>query len=199
MKLPIFLSSALVVLGVVFGGWLICQELTLNEKLTLVIYIVTAIGGLVSAIFVIYGYFVNLNVFKESQKPKLLIQVHNGSCVIDVNNIQNEVHQTIIRYANLSNNECRSLTVTVALESENEKVLIPRLFSEAMNLSPGDDRCRDFPTFKYLADNGVAQTVLEHLYKYKLKVSYSYMLMGDLTSSDYYYSWNVQSHSWQIV
>ncbi|WP_188015031.1 hypothetical protein [Vibrio harveyi] len=199
MKLPIFLSSALVVLGVVFGGWLICQDLTLNEKLTLIVYIATAVGGLVSAIFIVYGYFVNLSVFKESQKPKLLIQVHNGSCFIDVNSIQQEVHQTIIRYANLSDNECRSLSITATLETEGEKIIIPRLFSETMNLSPGDDRCRDFLTLKYLADNGVAQAVLDNLYRYKLKVSYSYTLMGESTSSDYYYSWNAQAHSWQIV
>lgn len=199
MKLPIFLSSALVVLGIVFGGWLIFQELSLNEKLTLIIYIATAIGGLVSAIFVIYGYFVNLRVFKESQKPKLLIQVHNGSYNIDVNNVHNLEHRTIIRYANLSNNECRALTITVALESEDEKIMIPRLLSKTMNLSPGDDRCRDFPTFRYLAENGIAQAVLDNLYRYKLKVSYSYSLMGEVTSSDYYYSWDAQSHSWQIV
>ena len=199
MKLPLFLSVFLLFVGGLFGGWISCQELSLNEKLTLIIYIFTAIGGLISAVFVVYGYFVNLNVFKESQKPKILVQVHNGSCITDESGIQKEVHQTIIRYANLSNNECRSLAVTASLVSEHETISIPRLFSPVMNLSSGDDRCRNIPTLKYLKDNGIEQAVIDKLYNYKLRVSYNYKLMGEITSSDFDYSWDNQSHEWKIV
>ncbi|TMP75108.1 hypothetical protein [Pseudoalteromonas sp. S1608] len=195
MKIPLGLSTLLILVSFLSALWINCQSLTINEKLTLFVYIATACGGLISATFVVYGYFINLSVFKESQKPKLLLQVLNSQCL--VNGSQETEHQTIIRYANLSANECRSLKLRVELFNDQESLNIDRLFSSETNLCPGDDRNRSFPTKTYLKENGIPSAVLKNLQNYKLKVSYQYVLMNETTSSTYIYKWN--GTEWQIV
>lgn len=195
MRIPVGLSTLLILFSLLSALWINCQGLTVNEKLTLFVYIATACGGVVSAIFVVYGYFVNLSVFKESQKPKLLMQVINAQCQVDGS--PDIEHQTIIRYANISNNECRSLKLKAELFNDQESLKIERLFSPETNLCPGDDRSRSFPTKTYLTNNGIPLAVLTNLQNYKLKISYQYELMNETTSSSYSYKWN--GTEWQIA
>lgn len=197
MKLPIVLSILLVILAAASIGWVINQSFKPEDSTTIVVYIVTALGGLVSAVFVVYGYFVNLSVFKESQKPKLLLQIHNERRIHE--ETRNNVHQTVFHYANLSTNECRGLTLKLTLVGDNEEVDIPRLFDPSMNLGPNDGRIRDFPTLVYLKDNGIPETIIRNLSKYKLRTSYSYELMGEVVSSSYEYAWDSQKEWWSIV
>ncbi|WGS63653.1 hypothetical protein [Vibrio lentus] len=195
MKIPLGLSSLLVLVSFLSALWINGQSLDINQKLTLFVYIATACGALISAIFVVYGYLVSLSVFKESQKPKMLIQVLNSQCKVNGN--QNFEHQTVIRYANLSNNECRSLKLKAELLNDKESIIIDRLFSPETNLCPGDDRQRSFPTTTYFRKNNIPLAILENLQDYKLKVSYEYRLMNEITSSAYVYRWN--GTEWQIA
>ncbi|MGD8113250.1 hypothetical protein, partial [Vibrio sp. TRT 17S01] len=197
MKLPIVLSILLAILAAASIGWVINQSFKPEDSTTIVVYIVTALGGLVSAVFVVYGYFVNLSVFKESQKPKLLLQIHNERRIHEETG--NNVHQTVFHYANLSTNECRGLTLKLTLVGDNEEVDIPRLFSPSMNMGPNDGRTRDFPTLVYLKDNGIPEAIIRNLSKYKLRTSYSYELMGEVVSSSYEYVWDSQKEWWSIV
>ncbi|WP_421221202.1 hypothetical protein [Aeromonas enteropelogenes] len=197
MKLPIIISVLLCLVSGASISWVTKQNFELIDATTIVVYIVTALGGLVSAVFVVYGYFVNLSVFKESQKPKLLLQVHNDRRILQENGL--EVHQTVLRYANLSQNECRNLKLTLTLIGENETIDIPSLFTSTMNIGPNDDRTRDFPTLVYLQQHGIPQAVINNLQRYKLRASYSYQIMGENVSSYYDYQWNAEREWWGIV
>ncbi len=197
MKLPIIISILLFLVSGASISWITKQNFELVDATTIIVYIVTALGGLISAVFVVYGYFVNLSVFKESQKPKLLLQVHNDRRIFQGSGL--EVHQTVLRYANLSQNECRNLKLTLALIRENETIYIPRLFTQTMNIGPNDDRTRDFPTLVYFQENGIPQAVINNLQHYKLRVSYSYQLMGEDVSSYYDYQWSAEHEGWGIV
>lgn len=197
MKLPITLSTLLTLVAVAAIYWVTKQGFKGTDSATIIVYIVTALGALVSGVFVIYGYFVNLSVFKESQRPKLLLQVHNDRRLIAETG--ENVHQTILHYANLSSNECRGLTLKLTLVGENEDIDIPRLFSPDMNMGPNDGRNRDFPTLVYFRENGIAEAVINNLAKYKLRASYSYRLMGENVSSHYDYVWDQNTESWGIV
>ena len=63
LKFPIILSAILAVFATVAVIFVANQSFDLVDKTTIVVYIFTALGGLVSAVFVVYGYFVNLSVF----------------------------------------------------------------------------------------------------------------------------------------
>ncbi|HHX8542312.1 TPA: hypothetical protein ACVO3M_004531 [Vibrio diabolicus] len=197
MKLPIIISALLFLVSGAAISWVAKQNFELIDATTIVVYIVTALGGLISAVFVVYGYFINLSVFKESQKPKLLLQVHNDKRILQDNG--REVHQTVLRYANLSQNECRGLKLTLALVGENETIEVPRLFTPTMNIGPNDERTRDFPTLVYFQEHGIPQAVINNLERYKLRASYSYVLMGEKVSSYYDYEWNAENEWWSIV
>jgi hypothetical protein len=196
MKLPIILSSLLALFAAIAIYWVTKLGLKTSETVTILVYIVTALGGLVSAVFIIYGYFVNLSVFKESQKPKLLLQVHNQRKILK--ETSDEVHQTVLNYVNMSSNECRGLTIKLTLVGDNENIEIPRLFSVGMNIGPNDGRTREFPTLHYFRQNGIPEVVINNLDKYKLRASYSYQIMGEQVSSYYDYEWN-KNEEWGIV
>ncbi|MBA2780660.1 hypothetical protein [Billgrantia kenyensis] len=197
MKLPIILSAILFVVATMAIFWVASQSFDAADKTTIIVYIVTALGGLVSAVFVVYGYFVNLSVFKESQKPKLLLQVHNDRRTLEGTSVN--VHQTVLQYANLSQNECRGLNLELSLVSDSEVIRIPSLFSNSMNIGPNDSRTRDFPTLVYFRENGIPAAVIKNLEKYKLRAGYSYAIMGEKVSSYYDYAWNPKKEWWYIV
>lgn len=197
MKLPIILSAILVIAATTAVVWVANQSFQPTDRTAIVVYIVTALGGLVSAVFVVYGYFVNLAVFKESQKPKILLQVHNDRRILE--ETSENVHQTVVQYANLSQNECRGLKLDLSLVGDSEVIKIPRLFSDRMNMGPNDSRTRDFPTLVYFRENGIPESVIKNLEKYKLRADYSYTLMGEKVSSYYDYAWNPKKEWWGIV
>lgn len=124
MKLPVILSILLAVIALTVTIWITNQDIDLSNKITITTYIFTALGGLISAVFLIYGYFVNLSVFRESQKPRLLLQIDNDQRILEETG--DYVHQTVIRYTNLSQNECRGLNLKLSLMRDNEVIEIPR-------------------------------------------------------------------------
>lgn len=103
MKLPIIFSVILIVVATMAVILVADQSFDLTDKTTIVVYIVTALASLITAIFFVYGYFVNLSAFKESQKPILLLRVNNDRKILE--ETSENVHQTVIDYANLSQNE----------------------------------------------------------------------------------------------
>lgn len=197
MKLPIIFSVILIVVATMAVIFVADQSFDLTDKTTIVVYIVTALGSLISAVFFVYGYFVNLSVFKESQKPILLLRVNNDRKILE--ETSENVHQTVIDYANLSQNECRGLNIDLSLVRNSETIKIPRLFSNPMDMGPNDHRCRDFPTLVYFRENGIPEAVIKNLDKYKLKASYSYTFMGEEVTSHYYYIWDSKKEWWNIL
>ncbi|PSU86942.1 hypothetical protein [Photobacterium kishitanii] len=197
MKLPITLAIILACAAAITIIWVTNQDFTLDTSTTIIVYVVTALGGLVSAVFVVYGYFVSLSVFKESQKPKLLLNIHNQRAILDSTN--ENVHQTIIRYANISQNECKGLTLKLTLIGGSESFDIPGLFTPIINIGINDDRCRSFPTFVYFRNNGIPESVIRDLTQYKLRASYSYTIMKEEISSYYDYVWNESRELWDVA
>lgn len=197
MKLPIIISTILALIAFI-GIFLVSkQTFDLVNRITIVVYIVTALGGLVSAVFIIYGYFVNLEVFKESQKPKILLQVVNQRA--NLMETGENVHITVVHYMNLSSNECRGLSLKLSLIKDNEIIEIPRLFQKEINIGPNDRRTRDFPTLVYLKNNGIPNSVADNLEKYRLRAAYSYSIMGEKINSYYDYEWDKSNQQWGIV
>lgn len=197
MKKPIIISLLILFVTVIFSIWMACLDLEKKDFLSLLISAFAAAGALISAVFVVYGYLMSVSAFKEAQKPRILLQVHNGRRILDSNG--EDVHQTIVKYANVSQVECRGLSIKLSLLSENEEIEIPRLFSPVMNMGPNDDRTRDFPTKTYFIENGIPNFVVRNLHKYKLRASYSYEIMGEVVSSYYDYSWDSEREWWGIA
>ena len=197
MRTPITISLALLVIAALFSLWMAGQNLEDKNFLSLIISTVATTGALISAVFLIYGYLVNLSAFKESQKPRILLQVHNGRA--NLNSTGQNVHTTIITYSNVSTIECKRMELHAQLVNEKESIDIPRLFSCPMNLPPNDNRTRDFPTKVYLSDNGVDQAVIDNLGKYRLRVGYRYPIMGETAESYYEYTWDQDREWWGIA
>lgn len=197
MKLPITISIFLFVAAIAAICWTTTQSFDPADKTIITVYISTALGGLISAVFIVYGYFMNLSVFKESQKPKIILQIYNDRRILD--ETSEHVHQTIIRYANFSQNECRELNLSLSLVGDSKVLKIPSLFSDDMNMGPYDSRDRDFPTLDYFRNNGIPKNVINNLEKYKLRASYSYTFMHEEISSYYDYAWDSKKEWWDIV
>jgi len=197
MKTPIIISSLLVVLAASFLIWISGQGLEKKDLYSLFVSAFATAGAFVSVVFVIYGYFISLTAFKESQKPRLLLQVHNDRA--NLNNSGENVHMTIIVYANVSAIECKGLQLYVRLVNEQEVFDVPRLFSSSINLPANDNRTRDFPTKRYLADNGIDQHIIDNLQQYKLRVGYSYQVMNETMESYYDYAWAPDREWWNIA
>lgn len=197
MRTPIIVSLVLLFLGGGFSFWMHGQNLENKDFLALIISTVGTVGALISAVFLIYGYLVSLSAFKESQKPKILLQVHNRWITLDTSD--QSVHETVIVYSNVSSNECKGLILHACIINDREVFNIPRLFSCPMNVPPNDSRTRDFPTKTYLSENGIDKSVIDNLDKYKLRVEYSFSTMGEVVDSFYDYTWDPAREKWNIA
>jgi len=197
VRVPIVVSVVLLFISAAFIFWMFSLGLESKDLLSPLISTFAATGALISLVFVMYGYFINLSAFKESQKPRLLFQVHNAKAKLEGTN--DIVHPTIIAYSNVSAIECRGLSIHVHLISENDVIEVPRLFSKLLNIPPNDTRNRNFPTKVYFANNGIPQQVIDKLDAYKLRVEYSYSIMGGEVRSFYDYSWDSKNEWWSIA
>lgn len=154
-------------------------------------------GGLISASFVVYGYLINLKAFNQSQLPQILTFVENGQVkLIETGEV---VHETRINYRNISSNECVGMTLQAHLVCGSESIEIPRLFNNPINLQVNDARVRNFPTFVYFGKNGIPQQVIESIAKYKLRISYKFISLGNAIERNYDYEWNQALHQWDIA
>lgn len=197
VRVPIVISLILVLISIGFICWMLQLEIEHQDLLSPLISTFAVTGALISLVFVMYGYFINLSAFRESQKPRLLFQVHNGQARLEGTN--KTVHQTVIAYSNVSLIECRNLSINVKLVGENETIEVPRLFSKSLNIPPNDSRNRHFPTKVYLLSNGIPQQVIDKLDTYKLRIEYSYKVMGEEVTSFYDYSWDSKKEWWGIA
>lgn len=197
MKVPIVISGMLLLVAGVFSFWVSGLDLQTYDYLSLLISIVATTGALISAVFLVYGYLINLSAFKESQKPRVLLQVHNGRAILKP--VEQDVHMTEIFYANISAIECKGITLYAQLLNSEKCVDIPDLFSSSLNLPPNDQRTRSFPTKAYLEAHGVPQAVFNDLGRYKLRVGYKYFIMGEKVESFYEYAWDRDMEIWVIA
>ncbi|MBO6849613.1 MAG: hypothetical protein JJ867_03930 [Marinobacter sp.] len=197
MFIPGFISVliAIVVSILTYG----MDQLGLDEKefLSLTISAWASAGALISATFVVYGYLLNVRAFAEANKPKLLVFLENAQATL-IPTGQN-VHQTRICYRNVGGVEAENFFLFAQLVGSNETLEIPRLFNEAIDLQIGDSRVRDFPTERYLIDNGIPPAVVQNLEKYRLRVGYSVRSLGKIVKRSYDYSWESSTQSWNIV
>ncbi|WP_407579550.1 hypothetical protein [Citrobacter koseri] len=196
MKIPVGLSTAIVLLGMVLTWWMKAHVGVLDRYMELVISTWATVGALVSATFVIYGYLLSLRALVESQMPRILLQVTNGQATLVDNN--QLVHQTHINYRNIGTVECVDLAMYAVLVRNNEYIEIPRLFNGVMNLQVGDMRDRKFPTFNYMCSNGIPQSVVDNLQHYKLRVGYKVKSVSGIVERAYYYTWDNKINSWHI-
>jgi hypothetical protein len=197
MRVPIAISAILLIVVIALTIWMHALCLETKDYIGLVIGVWTAAGALVSATFVVYGYLINLEVFRQSQSPKLLIFVDNAQAtLIESGEL---VHQTRINYRNLGDVECADLHLFAKLINENETIEIPGLFSSNINLQPRDERVRDFPTMRYFMSNGIPKHVVDNLAKYNFRVGYSYRLFGKTIKREYGYVWNAEMQKWDIA
>ena len=192
MKLPVIITILVFIVALVVS----CFKKRLNLENRDLITLWGTAGALISATFIIWGYYLNLNAFRESQFPKILIFIENSRTNLITTG--ENVHQTKIHYSNFGDTTCDGLEVFVKLVGENEEIEIPRLFSGPMTLQARDARLRDFPTKTYFSENGVDQYVIEHLYKYKLRIGYRYKFLNKKIDRHFDYSWSLDSQTWNI-
>jgi len=100
-----------------------------DRYLELAISTGATVGALISATFLIYSYLLNSRAQVETQMPKILL--------IDTGPL---VHMTHIHYRNIGTVECVELAMFAALVRDNERIDIPHLFRETMNLQIEDQR-----------------------------------------------------------
>ncbi|QRV24705.1 hypothetical protein [Marinomonas foliarum] len=197
MFIPGFISVLIVIVVSILTHRM--NQLGLDEKefFSLAISAWASAGALISATFVVYGYLLNVRAFAEANKPKLLVFVENAQVTLIP--IGQNVHQTRICYRNIGGVEAENFSLFAQLVGSNETLEIPRLFNEAIDLQIGDSRVRDFPTERYLIDNGIPLAVVQNLEKYKLRVGYSVRSLGKSVKRSYDYSWESSTQSWNIV
>nr|WP_163502610.1 hypothetical protein [Halomonas socia] len=197
MLIPGFISVLIVI--VVFALTYGMHQLGLSEKefLSLTINAWASGGALISATFVVYGYLLNVRAFAEANKPKLLVYVENAQATLIPTG--KDVHQTRICYRNVGGVEAEKFFLFAQLVGSDEKLEIPRLFNEPVDLQIGDSRVRDFPTETYLIDNGIPSAVVQNLEKYRLRVGYSVRSLGKTIKRSYDYAWEPSTQRWNIV
>lgn len=197
MFIPGFISVLIVIAvsALTYG----MNKLGLSEKefLSLTISAWASGGALVSATFVVYGYLLNVRAFSEANKPKLLVYVENAKANLIPTG--KDVHQTRICYRNVGGVEAEKFSLFAQLVGSNEKLEIPRLFNEPVDLQIGDSRVRDFPTETYLIDNGIPVAVVRNLDEYRLRVGYSVRSLGKTIKRSYDYEWEPSTQRWNIV
>lgn len=159
-----------------------------EQKITIVVYLVTAAAAIVSAYFVVVGYLINVVVFEASQTPAIRAIIGNS---IVTSNCGASEHITIINYSNLTRNMCEGLTISVAIKlNGTNEIYLPNLFPENMTLGPKDSRQRNFPTIRYLNDYVFGDSRHLQLTNSILTIKYTFPFAGRKISYACDYDWH---------
>lgn len=197
MFIPGFISLLIVIVVSILTY--VLNQLGLSEKdlLSLAISAWGSAGALISATFVVYGYLLNIRAFAEANKPKILFFVENAQATLISKG--EDVHQTRIHYQNVGSVEAGDFSLFAQLVRNNEVIEIPNLFNGKLDLQIGDSRVRDFPTERYLLDNGIPKAVVQNLEKYRLRVGCSFLSLGKIVVRSRDYAWAHSTQNWNII
>jgi len=202
-KLPIIISSVLLVIAVVACAYLLkSSQLTLTDAqlVSSVITLFTCLGALISATFVVYSYLQTNRIFLLGQRPSLLIQVTSDH-LNPTPQSENTVPFTFIHYTNTTSNEFDDLTILVKLRIGTREIDLSDLFKPNMFMAGHDKRHRRFETLSFLASHGAdINKEITSGNQVILSLSYTFTFNSKLEErKGPEYKWNSEIQEWELV
>lgn len=197
IKFPIAISGFVLALSIFVTAWIGSLGVENYQEWTLVISVWTVAGALVSAVFALSAYWLNLGAFIESNKPRIYLRVGNGEKRLITTGKM--AHTTEIHYSHQGGIECDELLLGARLLCEGQRYELNGLFESACSLQVGESRCRDFPTRVGLPEFGVPQEAVNNLSQCKLQVSYKMQYRGKPIERHLDYKWYSATGTWGIA
>lgn len=189
-KTPTIITFALFLCAIIASSIIFSLGLTNSEIIDALIAVVTSLGALISATFVIFSYLQTNKAFIEAQRPHLLIQI--------VKDPKSEV--VFILYRNITNNRFSDLTISLIATALNREIDLSYLFREKMTMIGQDSRQRIFSSIEELEKHGLdLQNVASGGNEINLFVNYSYTFNDEIDFVPAQkYRWDTKSESWEI-
>ncbi len=197
MRILTVVSGCICLVALAICAWLSHIDLSNFERWSLLISTWAATGALVSAAFVIHGYLISLKAFVESQKPRILLHVENGTD--QLLGTETIAHITRIVYENRGSVECDNLVLSAMLICGNETYRLENLFNSPYLLQVGDVRCRGFPTTTALPLFGVPAEIVDNLSQCVFRVGYQVKSLDGQLRRSFDYRWNSELSQWGIA
>jgi len=169
-------------------------DLSDNDRISLIIAIITASGGLTSAAFVVFSYWQTSEAHVDAQRPQLLIHVQ--SRFEEGTNFP----LSIIEYRNITRNKFDDLTIHVMIAVDGQEYSLDGLFRHKMTMIGLDQRSRFFHPYVEVSKLGPDMQKLANAGKnIKLNIGYEHTFYGSRNVVDAQrYEWNAQKQLWEI-
>ena len=196
-KSPVVISLILICLGIISFFYVSAipnNEINMKDKVSFYLSIVSCVGALVSAAFVVFTYISTSRAYVESQRPQLLLFLHNG---LD----DNGKLLSILQYKNITSNKFTDLTIDLKVSAFNREYSLSELFRSKMTMIGGDERQRAFDHESELKSLGLElSTVSKQGHEITIDVSYSYSFNGSIeTEHAQFYRWCIARSEWEIA
>lgn len=205
MKEAFLISVILILVGgvatLLVTGNATSLKLDSAELVDTLIQIWLAVAAFVSAAFVVTSYIQTNRAFQLSQKPQLLIQVHNQVQEPAEGPEKGErFHVTALSYRNLSPNQFEDLTIGLEVTAGDVHIGLEELFTPEMFMAAGDSRTRRFRTFEELDQRGFdMRAAVESGDEVLLRTGYQFEFMGKPQRVEVQdYRWDVVRNEWQL-
>jgi hypothetical protein len=201
LKIPLGISAILVLGGCALLWWLFhSQQTDAEQKFNASVAMLACVGGLVSAVFVVFAYYQTAWTMVEASRPQLLIQVVNEKRQLQGPPAE-PVPVTVVHYTNTTGNQFEDLAVHLTVQvGQGRRIELKDLFRNALVMPGHDRRHRWFESKKVLSDHGVdvdsesakGTTIV-------VEPGYSYSFRGESqTVRSQRYRWNPQLEQWEI-
>ena len=194
------LITALIVTAALIAlGWLFTAGnhlLSAAEVVQASIALFACAGALISATFLVWGYLHSLQVFAESKRPQLLVQVVPGQRQTP----EGPAPATVIHYNNVTENRFADLTIGVKVTAGRKEIDLSHLFRPNMVMLGRDARQRVFDHMSLLSKEGLdLNTVSQDMDLPTLSIQYSYSFNGQkFIEVMQEYKWDPLSKTWEI-
>ncbi len=194
--ISLLISIVLIVLTLIVSDTIYNSNLEYKDKISILIFLITCLGGLLAANFFIMNYVIAKESFVHTLEPALLIQV-----VSEINPGSGPTGVTIIRYHNPTNNVFLDLNIFCEICFWTPCIDYSSLFSSHMYMGPHDERIRRFNFTEDLRNKGYdIQEMASSGRQVRLLLSFSYTFSGKKRKYKIQeYKWDHEKRMWDII
>lgn len=189
----IFIVAMIAVLSLIFISNI--NEIEWTIKITALTSVLSATGGIISAILITSNFIHTKYVSIEAQRPSLIIQVINNF-IIDKGLTFNDVQ---IMYRNITNYPFNNLKINVSIRCGDKDILLKKVFPNKIILLGQDSRSYRFIIAKELEKEGVNILDLMQRGDIILKISYDYEFNNEIVENNNIQNYIYINHAWTLL
>ncbi len=169
-KIPAIISSLLIILAIFLCVYIFQTSndvFPIKDKVFAYVGVITCLGALISAAFVVFSYIHTNGSFIESQRPHLLIFMQNSFS-------QAGASMSTLQYHNITTNRFKDLTIHLRVKASNREYSLSELFRSKMTMIGLDQRQRTFDPLLELNNLGLnVENTVQQGNEVTLSVAYS--------------------------